>query len=439
MASRRQWLRRLVVYPFLAIALIVASAVAFYETTLYRPAPAHRGVLALIGSTVLAGPELEPMANATVLVKDGVITQIGTGIAVPPGAETIDLAGHTVLPGLIDSHIHFGAPALERGQEPGLFTGPRIVVDWVRSFPGKRRDFLAHGVTSVRSMGDEYPWIWDVRRSVAEGKIEGPRFFIAGPLFTTRGGHPVVTIGVDPASGTVRIPSSPTQARQVVRQLVTGADPVDLIKVVQERGNPDRRTLQPIDPQILEAIVNEAHSYDVPVFAHWGTFEDLREVLTARVDGVDHLEPRGAGDGWPRGVMETIIERGVTLAPTLAVTEVALPAEVHGDLRDRVGEFHRAGGRVIGGSDTGVPGVFPGTGLIRELELLVDAGLSPRAALIAATSTAAEALHADHIGTISPGRAADLLVVAGDPLADISAVRSVQLVLRDGRVVVDNS
>ncbi|MDQ3150686.1 MAG: amidohydrolase family protein [Actinomycetota bacterium] len=85
-----------------------------------------------------------------------------------------------------------------------------------------------------------------------------------------------------------------------------------------------------------------------------------------------------------------------------------------------------------------MPGVFSGAELIRELELLVDAGLSPHAAQVAATSTAADAMRADHIGTISPGRAADLLVVEGDPLADIAAVRSVQLVLRDGRVVVDN-
>ncbi|MGH4017650.1 MAG: amidohydrolase family protein [Pseudonocardiaceae bacterium] len=327
---------------------------------------------------------------------------------------------------------------MERGEDPGVLAVPRIVVDWVRSFPEKRRNFLAHGVTSVRSMGDEYPWINDVRRSVAEGELEGPRFFVAGPLFGTRGGHPVTTIGVDPESGTVRIPQSPTQAREMVRELVTGDDPVDLIKVVQERGDPDRRSLEPIDPQILQAIVAEAHSHDMLVFAHWGTFEDLRDVLAAGVDGLDHLEPRGAGDGWPAGVMETIIERGTTLAPTLAVTEVALPADVPSDLRDRVREFHMAGGRVVAGSDTAVPGVFSGAGLIRELELLVDAGLSPHAALVAATSTAADAMRADHIGVISSGRAADLLVVEGDPLADIAAVRSVQLVLRDGRVVVDN-
>ncbi|MGH3904425.1 MAG: hypothetical protein ACRDTE_09580 [Pseudonocardiaceae bacterium] len=274
-------------------------------------------------------------------------------------------------------------------------------MDWVRSFPEKRRNFLAHGVTSVRSMGDEYPWINDVRRSVAEGEIEGPRFFVAGPLFGTRGGHPVVTIGVDPESGTVRIPQSPTQARQMVRELVTGDDPVDLIKVVQERGDPDRLSLEPIDPQILQAIVAEAHSHNVLVFAHWGTFEDLRDVLAAGVDGLDHLEPRGAGDDrWPDGVMKTI-ERGIILAPTLAVTEVALPADVHSDLGDRVREFHDAGGRVLAASD-------------------------------------ADAMRADHIGAISPGRTADLLVVEGDPLADIAAVRSVQLVLRDGRIVIDN-
>ncbi|MGH3913104.1 MAG: amidohydrolase family protein [Pseudonocardiaceae bacterium] len=440
MASRRlwRWLRRLVLYPFLALVLAIVGGVTFYELTLYRSSPAHDGVLALTGATVLVGPGLEPVAGATVLVEDGVITQVGTEVAVPPDAQTIDLAGHTILPGLIDSHIHFAAPERERGQDPGVLTVPRLVVDWVRAFPAYRRDFLAHGVTSVRSMGDEYPWINDVRRSVAEGEFEGPRFFVAGPLFGTRGGHPVVTIGVDPESGTVRIPESPTQARQMVRELVTGDDPVDLIKVVQERGDPTRLALEPIDPQILQAIVAEAHSHGVRVFAHWGTFEDLRGVLAAGVDGLDHLEPRGAGHGWPDGVMETIIERGITLAPTLAVTEVALPADVHSDLRDRLREFHEAGGRVIAGSDTGVPGMFSGAGLIRELELLVDAGLSPQEALIAATSTAAEALRADHVGTISPGRAADLLIIEGDPLANITAVRSVQLVLRDGRIVVDN-
>lgn len=440
MASRRwwRWVRRLVLYPFLAFVLVIAGAVTFYELTLYRPAPAQRGVLALTGATVLVGPGLEPVPGATVLVEDGVIRQVGTEVTVPPGAEIIDLAGRTVLPGLIDSHIHFDSPDMQRGAEPGVFAMPRIVVDWVRRFPAKRRAFLAHGVTSVRSMGDEYPWINDVRRSVAQGEIEGPRFLIAGPLFGTRGGHPVATFGVDPASGTVRIPESPAQAREMVRELVVRPDPVDLIKVVQERGIPGRRALEPIDPPILQAIVAEAHAHDVRVFAHWGTSEDLRDVLAAGVDGLDHLEPRAVDDGWPDGTMQTIIGRGITLAPTLAVTEVALPADVHRDIRGRLREFQDGGGRVIAGSDAGVPGVFAGSGLIRELELLVDAGLSPQAALVAATSTAADALRAGHIGAIAPGRAADLLVVEGDPIADIAAVRSVQLVLRDGRVVVDN-
>lgn len=172
--------------------------------------------------------------------------------------------------------------------------------------------------------------------------------------------------------------------------------------------------------------------------AHWGTLEDLRDVLAAGVDELQHLEARGVLDGWPGDVIETLTIRGIPLAPTLAVTEVAVPDEAHQQLRDRVAELHGAGVRIVVGSDAAVPGVGFGGGVHRELELLVAAGLTPREALRSATAEAADVLRTETTGVIEPGRAADLVAVPGDPLEDISRIREIALVLRDGRLAVDS-
>lgn len=425
-------------YPLVGLATVVMAAIAYYLTTRYAAGDAHEGHLALTGATALIGSDLEPRSGTTVLIRDGIIVEVADdgAIDIPPGAIIRDLSGSTLMPGLIDLHVHLGAPQLERGEDVGMMHMPRIILDTMRHVPDARRAYLDHGVTAVRSLGDEYAWVMELRRMLADGELEGPRLFAAGPLFTTPGGHPVVTIGVEPQSDTVRLPSSPDEARRIVRELAGGDDPVDVIKVVQERGS---RTfaMDPLAPDVLRAIVDEAHSHDIPVSAHWGTLDDLEDVLAAGVDDLQHLEARGTLGGWPEELLASLVERRIPLAPTLAVSEVGLRPQVHQRLREQLATFHAAGGRVVVGSDAGMPGVRFGAGVHRELELLVDSGLSPRDALRAATSEAALVLGADHIGTIAPGRAADLVVVDGDPLEDIEAVRDVILVLRDGRAVVD--
>src|SRR3712207_6528679 len=200
----------------------------------------------------------------------------------------------------------------------------------------------------------------------------------------------------------------------MVRALATGPTPVDLIKVVQERGSVDR-PLTPLTPAVLRAVVEEAHAHGLPVVAHWGSLADLEDVLAAGVDGLEHLEARELLDGWPDGYLQALVDRGVALDPTLAVTEVALPEEPHRALRQRAAEYAAAGGTLVVGSDAGMPGVPFGGGLHRELELLVEAGLAPQEALQAATVRAAAVLRTDRIGVVAPGRAADLLVVDGAP------------------------
>lgn len=422
--------------------ILLVGAVIFYEATVYRAGPAHEGDLALVGATVLAGADLDPVADGVVLVRNGVILDVGPAaeIEIPPDATVLDVAGHTVLPGLIDLHVHLGSPELEARQDPGLTDVPQMVLDAIRMAPGHRRAALEHGVTTVRNLGDEHTWVTDLRREIDDGALEGPRVFVSGPLFTAVGGHPIATFGVEPTSDGVRVPATPDEARQMVRELADGEARVDLIKVVQERGSPER-PLEPIAPAVLDAIVAEAHANGLLVTAHWGTLEDLLELLAADVDGLEHVDSRDLLEAWPADVLADLLERDVPITATLTVTEAALPPDLVPDvlpaLQRRVGEFHAAGGRVVVGSDAARPGVRFGAGVHRELELLVGSGMSAPEALRAATVEAARVLGVDHLGVIEPGRAADLVVVGGDPTADISAIRDVVLTVRDGRLVID--
>lgn len=437
-STRRRFLRGLLVLGGLGV-LVGAGGVGHFLTTMYRPREdPQRGRLALTGATVLTGEDLEPREDTTVLVEDGVITEVAADgeASLTEDTEVVDLSGHTLLPGLIDLHVHLGFPQQEPDEELGPTDMPGIFYEMMRYAPSARRALLEHGVTTVRGLGDDSTWILEMRRMLREGELEGPRLYTSGPLFTTPGGHPVVTFGVEADSDTVRLPATAEEARSDVRALAAGDDPVDLVKVVQERGDPEQLELDPVPTEVLEAIVSEAHEHGLFVTAHWGSEADLAEALAAGVDGVEHLEARGVLDGWPEDLLDELVGRGIPVTPTLAVTEVAVDPDEHRQLRERLADLHDAGGRIVAGSDAAVPGVRFGDGLHRELELLSESGMGPHAALRAATVEAARVLGTDRIGALAEGRAADLLAVAGDPLADISLIRDVAAVYRDGRRVV---
>lgn len=417
------------------LAVLIAAAtclVLSLHLTAFRPTAQAGKTFALTGATILVGPELTSVPNGTIMVSEGRIAAVGRAadIVVPSGVETINLCGHTVLPGLIDMHVHLGGA----GARSALTDIPFRLFDGGRDVAATRRALLAHGVTTVRSLGDAYPWIVELRDRIAAGELEGPRILAAGPVFTTQNGHPIASHGASPDGDGIRLPNSPEKARDMVRALATGNAAVDLIKVIQERGGP-RMALAALPPAVLSAIVDEAHAHGLPVIAHYGTLDDLRDVLAAGVDGVEHLERRAVADGWPQDLLDTLIAADIPLDPTLTVTSVAIPEEAHAVLRVRLAEYLARDGRIVAGTDSGMPGVGFGAGLHQELELLVASGLDPIAALSAATVDAADALRMAEIGVIEAGRVADLLVVQGAPHRDIAAIRNVAQVYRDGRRV----
>lgn len=425
---------KVLLVTLIAVAVLVAGGIIGYRATLYRATPPQQGYLALTGATVLTGDNLDAQQNATVLIEDGEIVAVGTEVDVPSGANVLDLSGFTVLPGLMDLHVHLGTEP-DAGQGIGPLQMPGVMWDSMRFNPHERRNLLEAGVTTARSLGNEHEWVADLRAMIRDGELEGPRLYAAGPVFTTRGGHPVVTIFGGRVVGVTQVPDDPDEARDAVRRLATGDRAVDIVKVIQERGR-DGRPLEPIDPAVLRAIVDEAHERGLPVTAHWGTADDLSEVLAAGVDSLEHIGR--LPDGWPDDALAAIVGQDIPVAPTLAVTEVGAPPDGLQRVLQLTAGLHESGATIVVGSDAGMPGVPFGGGVHRELELLVKAGITPREAMRAATSNAALALGATDVGIIEPGRAADILVVDGDPLTTIEDIRNVMLVLRDGRQVVDN-
>ena len=409
--------------PLLAfVSLFVAVA---YSNRLAAQ-PARR--LALVGATVIDGVNARPLPDAVVLIENGRIAAVGTRARtpIPDGFERKDLTGLTLLPGLIDSHVHITFALLRGPNDPQADAKVNEIL----------REFLRHGVTSIRDVGAGHPWIIDLARSIDEGRREGPRILAAGPMLTAPGGHPAGTLlrGNDGAiaSGTRQI-TSLEQGRAVVRDLATGG--VDVIKaVVDSRGRPNSpERLATLDTRVLEAIVAEAHAVGLPVTVHWGNVDELPAVVASRPT---QLERAGYAP-IPAPVIAGIARAQIVVDPTLTVLSrtIASADEFAAGPLYNVRRLHEAGVAITAGTDAPLSNQRFGDSLHHELELLVQAGLSPMEAIQAATIRPTQLLtRTQDLGRVQAGARADLIAVAGDPSTEISKIRNVRLVIRDGRV-----
>ncbi|MCH6568654.1 MAG: amidohydrolase family protein [Acidobacteria bacterium] len=356
---------------------------------------------------------------------------------------TIDAGGKTVLPGLIDTHIHFGV---------GSAVDEESFTEFLNNgLPANLQEYLSHGVTTIKSTGDIAEPYLKVREQVAAGEIQGPRIFLVGPTLTALGGHPAATVLKDNpwrSAGGSRELTSETDARSIVRQLSQLG--VDAIKFVYQGSTDENKPylwrpgvpVRKMTPLIMRAIIDESHKHQLRVTAHTNHLEDALEVLEAGCDGLEH------------GVMRTrlqdeklatlLIGRQASYAPTLSLYQAGRTgSEQDSDRLEtamaNLKQLADAGVRIVLGTDTLSRGTPPGSTTLNELELMVRAGLSPEQAIQAATRNAAQHLgKLDELGTLEPGKLADLIIVDGDPLKDISVIHNIEVVIKGGKVVVDH-
>ena len=358
--------------------------------------------------------------------------------SVPAGARIIELPGTTLLPGLIEGHSHLLLHPYDETPWTDQVLNEPLAMRVARAVPAAEATLMA-GVTTMRDLGTEGAGYTDVglKRAIEEGVIPGPRLLVSTRAIVATGSYQPkgapehdLPLGAEPADGVDEL------TRVVRNQMGKGAD---WVKVYADyRWGPAGEALPTFTQEELNLIVEVARSGGRPVAAHASSPEAMRRAVLAGVATIEH------GDGGTPEVFRLMAERGVALCPTIAAGDAVMqyagwrkgvdpePQRV----RAKRASFRaalEAGTPICFGGDVGV---YPHGDNVRELELMVDYGMAPVDALLAATSGNAAILHLDgEVGSIRQGLVADLVAVRGDPTRDIAALWDVALVMKSGDIV----
>jgi imidazolonepropionase-like amidohydrolase len=384
--------------------------------------PTKEAIYALTGATIVDGVGEQPIADGVVVVRAGRIADVGprAAVRIPSGVQTVDVAGKTIVPGLWDMHTHV------------------TQVEWAPVY-------LGAGVTTVRDMGNEFEFVTALRDAIAANEVMGPRLLLAG-----------LVDGGGPNAFGVYYAATPDEAKRVVAKY-------------HDAGFQQIKIYSLIAPPIVEAICAEAHRFGMTVTGHIPNGMSIEQAVSAGMDQIAHLAIRGeAGSeevariigflrdhktvmdptqswnellGHAAGAPVTAFQPAIEKIPpplnrlfsnagTAGVDAATARSRVERGLRI-VKALHDAGVAVVVGTDEGIPG----HSVHREIELYVEAGLTPLQALQAATIVPARVMKLDaELGTIERGKRADLVVLDANPLEDIRNIRRVRWTISDGRI-----
>lgn len=423
-------------------------------------AQAARPTLAIVGGRVLDGYGATPIDNGVILIAGERILAVGRmgEVEVPAGTPVIDANGSTVMPGLIDMHVHLhilGHGDYKRWDDLYGTRDADVVM------PIAARQLLLAGVTSARDLGSRLDDILVVKRRIAKGEIPGPRLFVSGPFIQHA---PYEAYERDLRWGV----SGADDARQKVQRVIDAG--VDVVKLIDQ----DQMT----DAEVA-AVVETAHRNGRPVVAHAHRMDEIRVGLRHGVDNFEHTG-LGTAPGYADDVLQKLRERNTalywtpTLSPLYTMYETGtlfperlddpawregMPPDMAQEIRtslehipqlpyyalfpsrlpllpQKFRQLRETGVRLMIGTDAGIPSMFHGDATWREMVKFVEMGVSPMETLQAATLWPARFLRAeDRIGVLAPGRFADIILVHGNPLTDMTVMRDVRTVIQGGKRV----
>lgn len=374
--------------------------------------------LALVGGSVYASPEAAPLSGAVVVMGGGVISAIGSAskVEIPKDAHVIDCSGKTIVAGFWNSHVHFTEAVWKDAANAPA--GP---------MQAHMREMLTRwGFTTVWDLGSDPRDSLALRRRVNAGEIPGPNILLTGQIFP-KGGHPVYL----PQEIQLPEAASPDEAAQMARDdLTIGLDGMKLFTGVYMGDKP----VINMDPAIAKAAVDVAHAQGKPVFAHPQNRTGVETVIAAHVDVMAHINP--SEPNYTAEQLARFKELGTALIPTLSMFSTTIPdhaaaAWVVEYGVNQVRAFSDNGGPILFGTDVGYMRLYD-TSL--EFELMHRA-LSERAVLASLTTNPAKFFKDAKKGRVEKGLDADLVVLDGDPIADIRSLAKVAYTIRSGEII----
>jgi imidazolonepropionase-like amidohydrolase len=448
MKSFHLWCAGVILSIFLALFAVCPRAGAQAKTR----------QIVLKGARLIDGTGRPAIENSVLVIEGDHVVAAGKAgtVSIPEGADVKDVSGKTIMPALINLHGHLGLSTNGADSVAGHYTQENVLK--------QLNKYLSYGVATTTSLGQDDDEIYKIRDAQHAGTLGGARLYTAGRGFLEYTGR------ANPADHRYR-PQTPEEARADVRELA--AHHPDFMKMWVDDGLGHGVKIK---PEIYQAIIDEAHKQPIRVFAHEYYLSDAKALLAAGIDGFAHSIRDQPVD---QDVMQTMKARGVFLIPTLVRDEVLFayadslkwlddpffvagfepaaiamarsPENVEKGRKDpdiakyRAGlemgkknlkTLSDAGVKIAFGTDSGIPTRFPGYLEHRELQLMVEAGLTPMKAIVAATGTNAEILGgAKQFGTLQSGRRADFLVLDANPLDDIHNTEKLSAVWQSGKIV----